>query len=248
MLQFERDGVAGQILHLHLAPADFAHLPVVDIHDIAGIFHDGGYVGTDKGFILAHTDDQRAAMARGHHQVGMVFAYNADGICAFDILKRALDGLEQVAFIILAHQVRNRFRIRLTAEGDAFLFQPGAQFLVVLDDAVVHHRDFLGHVKVGMGVYFARHPVGCPAGMADAQAARKRMFRQFLIHDFKLAQALDALEALLIDNGHAGRVVTAVFQAMQPGHNDFHGTPVPDVSYDSAHDDVPLLLLCVCSD
>ena len=45
---------------------------------------------------------------------------------------------------------------------------------VVLDDAVVHHRDLAGAVGVRVGVVLAGLAVRRPAGVADAHAACER--------------------------------------------------------------------------
>jgi hypothetical protein len=53
------------------------------------------------------------------------------------------------------------------ARFDQFFFQ----LQVVLDDAVMHHRDVT--YPVGMSIGLGRPPVGSPAGVADAHLTRQ---------------------------------------------------------------------------
>jgi hypothetical protein len=48
----------------------------------------------------------------------------------------------------------------------ALLFQFGAQLAKILDDAVMHHGDTLGRVRMCIGL--VRLAMGRPAGVADA--------------------------------------------------------------------------------
>ena len=59
-----------------------------------------------------------------------------------------------------------------------FLIEPFAQLAEILDDAVMHDRDAVGGVR--MGVALGRLAVGGPAGMADADIAGERLARQAL--------------------------------------------------------------------
>jgi hypothetical protein len=51
-----------------------------------------------------------------------------------------------------------------------------AQLLEILDDAVVHHRDLVGGVR--MGVVLARTAMSGPARVTDAGHAAERLLRQ----------------------------------------------------------------------
>ena len=58
-------------------------------------------------------------------------------------------------------------------EAMAGLFQFNAQCLEVFDNSVMHDRNFIG--GMGMGVGFGRHTVRCPAGMANAHGSGHRL-------------------------------------------------------------------------
>ena len=67
-------------------------------------------------------------------------------------------------------QVDDDLGVGLRGEDIAFALEEVAQFLVVLDDAVVHHRHaIMGEMRVGVGL--AGLAVGRPAGVRDAQHA-----------------------------------------------------------------------------
>jgi hypothetical protein len=67
----------------------------------------------------------------------------------------------------------NDFGIGLGREFDAVALEVAAQLGEVFDDAIVHHCDFFGGVR--MGIVLGRTAMGCPAGMADADCAGQRL-------------------------------------------------------------------------
>jgi hypothetical protein len=72
---------------------------------------------------------------------------------------------------VVGDKVGQHLGVGLAGEHDAGALQELAQHGVVLDDAVVHHRQAPGTVDVRVGVDLARLAVGRPAGVGDAQAA-----------------------------------------------------------------------------
>src|SRR5581483_8009949 len=88
--------------------------------------------------------------------------------------------------------------------------QPGAHLVVVLDDAVVHHRDAARDVRVGVAL--RGHAVGRPARVADADVAVQVVVPD---HLFQLGDAAGGPQPLqgAVDDGDSGRVVAAVLEA-----------------------------------
>ena len=79
-------------------------------------------------------------------------------------------GGEQVAalLVVVVDQVRDDFGVGIRYKTIPQPDQPGPHGLVVLDDAVVHHRQaVLAHMRVG--VTFGRRTVRGPAGVRDAK-------------------------------------------------------------------------------
>src|SRR5688572_28847817 len=115
------------------------------------------------------------------------------------------------------NEMSNHLGIGVGAELVALGAQPRADGVVVLDDAVVHHRDAAADVRVGIAL--GGHAVGRPAGVADADGA----FELLLVRElFQFRHALTGAQALqtAIDHGHSHRVVAAVLEAAQAFQQD----------------------------
>ena len=91
--------------------------------------------------------------------------------------------------------------VRLGAEQHPFGLQLLPQAAVVLDDAVLHHRQLAASIEVGVGVALFRLAVGGPAGMADAAVARGALGLKAGREIDQLALGLEAVEPRPI---HAG--------------------------------------------
>src|SRR5882672_9869105 len=131
------------------------------------------------------------------------------------------------------HQVRDDFGVRVGRERVAERLQPRAHRIMVLDDAVVHHRDAAGDMR--MGVALGGHAVRRPAGVADADVAVEVLRRRQLLQLRYPPTRAKALHAA-VDHGDAGRVVAAVLEALQPLEQDRHDVAPGYGSDDSAHE------------
>ena len=98
--------------------------------------------------------------------------HHADGVGAFERSHRLACRRKQVAGLteMVVNQVRDDFGIGLGFEVIPEALQVRALFLVVLDDAVVHHRDFVARDD-RMGVELGDAAVRGPARVADADGA-----------------------------------------------------------------------------
>src|SRR5699024_9758589 len=112
-------------------------------------------------------------------------------------------------------------------------FQLRAQGLVVFDDAVVHHGDPAGHVRVR--VVLAGRAMRGPARVRDAGAARERPCQVTLFHLAHFAPGAHALDAAFVEPGQAGGVVAALFQGLQAGDEDGGYVTLGDGGDDSTH-------------
>jgi len=126
--------------------------------------------------VLAEADHDRATLASDYDAVGVGLRYHGQRVGTLEFGHCCANGLEQVArhLEVVVHAVRDHLGVRLGGELVALALRFGAQFLVILDDAVVDDRDaVLGDVR--MGVAFARHAVGRPARVRDAEATVSRV-------------------------------------------------------------------------
>jgi len=185
---------------------------------------------TESRRISAQSPSSRDGQGVGPHQPG----------------DRLAEGTLQVAFGLElgGEQMGDHLGIGLGHETVTLLLQLGAQFGVVLDDAVVHHRHPLAaHVR--MGIALGGDAVGGPAGVGDAQLAMDGIGIEALLQRGHLAHGTDALQpSRFVADGDACRVVAAVFQAAQPFHQYRGDVPAANGANDSTHLQDSFLGLC----
>ena len=123
--------------------------------------------------------------------------------------------------------------VGLAGEFRPVLGQAVAEFAEVLDDAVVHHGDFVRGVR--MGVALRRPAVRRPAGVADADRAAERLLAEPVLQRLELALGAAAAERTVVQCGDAGGVVAAVFEALERIDEMFGDRLGPENSNDPAH-------------
>ena len=109
----------------------------------------------------------------------------------------------------------------------------------VLDDAVVDEGHPLG--GVGMGVLLVGHPVGRPAGVADADGAGQAVAAQKRFQVGELALGAAAFDAAVDQGGDAGRIVAPVFEPLEPLEEKGRDLGLADDAGDPAHGRLALL-------
>ena len=204
-----------------------------------------------------HADDQRRALARRHERVGLVGARDGDAVRAVDLVQRRLNGpLEQRLLrlpvrrgplglelvVQVPDQHRQHLGVGLAVELVPLACQKLLQRGVVLDNAVVDERDAARVVQVRVGVLLRRRAVGGPARVRDAHArVRQRAAVALVAVDLVLEhadaphRAANVQLAIRLDHGHAGRVVAAVLEALEPLDEHGLGDLAADVGDDSTH-------------
>src|SRR5690606_30790168 len=215
------------------------HVAILKIDDLVGGAGQRQGVGGQEILVLTASDHQRRALARADDSMGFVAAEDGDGIGAFKALRGLPHGGEQVAIVAMVDQVGDDFGVGLAFELVAGGAQLAAQFVVVLDDAVVDQRDARLAAalarEMGMGVVGGRRAVGGPAGMGNAGEAG-----EFLLLDFalELGHALSAARAAQAAVGvhrHAAGVVAAVFEALEALDQNGGYITLRDCADDSTH-------------
>src|SRR6266446_8129856 len=109
--------------------------------------------------------------------------------------------------------------IGLGAKGDAAGLEPCPQRGGILDDAVMDDRDAVRSIAMRMGVAVAGLAMGRPTGMSQTGRALEALRQQFL----ELANppfALGELELARAGYRDACRIVAAIFEPVQPFHQD----------------------------
>ncbi len=174
-------------LHIH-------HVALFQVDDLVGHAGQGHRVAGQEMFltVLAHTQDQRRTGPCANQALRFVLAEHRNRIGAAQLLHRRLDRLKQITVVHAVDQVGDDFRVGLALEHITLGAQRFAQFIVVLDDAVVHQGDTPGAV-VGIGagavaemrmrVVHRRRAMGGPAGVGDASCTLElglcHLFDQF---------------------------------------------------------------------
>ena len=126
------------------------------------------------------------------------------------------------------------FGVGLRGELVAQRAQALALGLVVLDDAVVHQRQF-AVADVRMRVEFGDAAMRGPARVADAERGRQPGRLRGGLHLGDAAGPAHPPHAVAADHGDAGGVVAAVFQPLEPVHEQRDHVTVGDGADDSAH-------------
>ena len=174
----------------------------------------------------------------------MLLVQHRNGIGTHHLVQRQLHRRPQIAFrgpLRVFNQLDQHLRVGGGAEGVTVLHQPLLQQGIVFNDAVVDDGQLLRFRKMGMCVHLVRLPVGCPAGMCDADmAADVLVFGKFLQFGNLSLGLVDVQLALRIDERHAGTVITSVFQPVKTLDQDGIGIPVSDISYYSTHNNIVL--------
>src|SRR5918993_732606 len=133
-------------------------------------------------------------------------------------------------------QMRNHLGVGIGGELIARRLKLRANRRVVLDDAVVHHRDAAADMR--MGIALGGHAVRRPARVADADHALELLLVGQLLelrHAPARAQAFEAA----IDDGDACGVVAAVLEAAQTFQQDRDDVAPRYRGDDSAHREDP---------
>ncbi|MNY60241.1 hypothetical protein D3C86_1967680 [compost metagenome] len=105
---------------------------------------------------------------------------------------------------------------------------------MVFDDAVVHHRQVTGEMRVSIAL--ARCTVGGPAGVGDAQTTDQRLAAQCLLQLTDLARTTHALEFFIVGvDRHASAVIPTVFEAFQAFDEDGGDVTFCDCADNSTH-------------
>jgi len=213
------------------------HRPVVllEIADALGEGGEGERVRAQIHLPVAIADRQRTAAARADHEVVPTGENDGEREGAGEARQHRRDRLFRglLPVQLAGQQMGDDLGISLGLEAHALVLELGAQLLKVLDDAVMDQRHPLG--GVGMRVGDGRGPMRRPAGVANADRPRQRRAVQLRFQARDLAFGPAPLYAPIDQRRHAGRIVAAIFQPLQPVQQQRRDRPPPDNPNDPAH-------------
>ena len=153
-------------------------------------------------------------------------------------LDGVLNGVQQVHALLLVrmHQVCDHFRIRLRFKHVTLCGQLRTLLFVVLDDAVVHQRQ-LTERNVRVSVRFRDAAVGCPTRVTDADVGGQTFLFGSASHFGNATGAAHATDFIGgVDDRDTRRVITTVFQPVQPFDQNRNNITIRDGADNSAHD------------
>src|SRR3546814_105386 len=158
-------------------------------------------------------------MTRTNDSVRFVAAKYGDGVGASQPAGGLLHGFEQIAGVQVIDQMGNDFGVGLTFEYIADRLQLFAQFVVVLDNAVMHQGDagrgFALARKVGVSVMRSGSAMRGPACMGNAGKACNAFFTHLFGQFGNALGAARPAQFAIGMHGHTAGIIAAVFQALQ---------------------------------
>ena len=198
------DLFAGLVVDLRALAVEHRPVAVLQIADRVGERRERNRVGAEIHLAVAVADRERRTLARADQQILLALEQERERERAAQARQRSLDRLCGRAALLhlVGDQMRDHFAVGLGGEGVALLLQLVAQLAEVLDDAVVHHRDLVGRVR--MRVHFVGLAMGRPARVADTGGARERIGDQALFEIFQFAFGAAAREVAAFERRDAG--------------------------------------------
>ena len=146
------------------------------------------------------------------------------------------DRLHRIAFIIIVQQVRQHFRIRLGDKLIALFRQHLPELDIILDDAVMHHRDRSFRVKMRMRIHITGHAVGGPSRVPDpADALHRLPVMGQVLQNLQSAHGFGDIDLLPVVDRHPRRIISTVLQPGQPVQNDRRRLFRSDIAHNSTH-------------
>ena len=213
---------------------DRGQLAVVEVGDLLGVAHERGDVGGDEHLVVADPDHDGRAVAGDDQLVGRGGVADREAVGADDPAQRGAHAVLELRLVGARDQVGEHLGVGVRDQLHAVGDELGPQLVGVLEDAVVDDRDAALGVDVGVGVDVARRPVGGPARVGDADRPVDAL-GQAGGHVAHTTLGLVHAQRAVLDHGHAGRVIAAVLEPLQPLHQDRHAVAPADVSDDPAH-------------
>ena len=239
------DGLAGLVTDLVAPGRQGDEITFFEIHDVPGDLQQGRGVGGQEvlalaGALAADAQQQRRATAGADDGAGFPAADDGQRVGTMQAGdgRRHGIGQRQAGERQRMHQVGHHLGVGLRVEGVALALEFGAQFFVVLDDAVVDDADVepLRARDVGVGVAFVDATVGGPTGVGDAG---RGIGVRFLGAGFQLGDPADGTDtahrAVIGQQGDAGRVIATVFELAQPFDQDGDDIALCCGANDSTH-------------
>ena len=213
------------------------HRPVavLEIGDGVGEGRKRDGIRADEHLAVAIADGERAALARDDHEIVIAGEDHGESERALEPPERVEHRVHRiVAGLELARdEMGDDLGVGVGGEHRAFRRELGLELAEILDDAVMHDRHEVGHMRVGVGL--DRLAMRRPARVADTGRAHQRLGPKLLLEIAQLAFGASPREMAVLDGGDASRIVTAIFETLQRVDKLLRDRPFAENANDAAH-------------
>ena len=217
-------------------PGDFGDVAILEIDHRPRHLQQCRSIGGGIAAIRCAAQEQRRAALCGDYPL-LALPQHADGIGADQFRGSTAYRFEQVRHGLqgVIEQMRDGLGVGIRDEDVAQSGKHPPQFGIVLDDAVMNHRQPPRDMR--MGIALRRHTMGGPARVGDAGTCREALYLGGKLgHPAVAAQAYQAR----IEQRQSGRIVAAVFQFFQTLDEDGNNVAISNRRDDAAHEQTPL--------
>ena len=200
-----------------MVEGNICHIAVFKKNKILCLRYQCSDIRCDQVLSVCDTDHQRTATTCGNQPARLILADDAKSKSALKVFHRRGHGGQQILSLVEVQMnlVHDDFSIGLRGKTVTVLLLPGTQFLVVLNDAIVHHcHAFMADMRVS--IFLAGFAVRRPARVGNAGGAADRRVGKGVTQFGNLANLADSLQAVILTlHRHTRRVIATVFQPSQ---------------------------------
>ncbi len=134
----------------------------------------------------------------------------------------------------------DNFCVRIALKFDAFCAKLILEGQVIFNNAIVNHDNFARFTNMWVSVASTGLTVRCPASMPDSDMAFYRIFVQQLAKSIELACVSPYLDATILNDSQASRVIPTVLESLQAVIDNRRCIARTDVTDDATHRLPPL--------
>ena len=223
------------VANLHALAREHRPVAVFEIADRVRKRRKRDRVGAEIHLAIAVTDRERRALSRSDQQIVLAGKEKRERKSPTQLLERGRNGVFRrlAAFHFLRDEVRHRLGVGIAGKFAAAFGQLLTQLAKIFDDAVVYDGNQIGCVRVG--IVLGRSAMGRPACMTDADRATERFAIETILERTELSFRTPAAKHAFLKRGDTGRVVAAIFEALERIDQLTRNRPVPENSDDPAH-------------
>ena len=203
------------------------NLEVFEIHDVARVVDQGQRVAGQKVLALADAENKRTAAPRADEEVGHIAMHHRDPVSPVHLAQGQSHGLDEMIGRGFAEldgelpdEMRQHLGVRLGVENVPLALEFGAELFVVLDHAIVDQHNTAALIGMRVRVFFGHRAMRGPAGVADSAVAVNRVFADQLGEVLDAADGPADFQRAIVAEGHAGGIITAIFETTQPVQKD----------------------------